>query len=256
MYRTLKLFRSILVGAMLIIPSFVSATTFINIYGTVTQGTDNAPVCAMVLANGKHMFSCDGTGRYTLTIPLDAQGNYKLQVYADGYLPNVNTYSGAVLSKRVYMDRPLDCSVSIPNIRGVTKGWSFSEPITAIGWETTVRTDTTLIIDTKRSRWLDGMKYTPTDTAFSDYEVWLSTSYTPEHYNAAGDLVAANGTWARIANGTLSGDQTSYQIDFLIPNKVRWIKIVTPNGARGLGLGELTITESLEDIVIIGGGVG
>jgi len=61
----------------------------IDISGSVEVGANGKPVCAMVLANGQHMFSCDGSGSYSLNIPLDANGQFKLQVYADGFAPTV-----------------------------------------------------------------------------------------------------------------------------------------------------------------------
>ena len=70
-------------------PAFIpdSAGKRINITGTIFLQDSQTPVCAMVLANGQFMFSCDGTGRYSLNIPLDTNGQFKLQVYADGFAP-------------------------------------------------------------------------------------------------------------------------------------------------------------------------
>ena len=57
-------------------PAFVpgSAGMWINISGTVYLQNSQTPVCAMVLANGQYMFTCDGTGNYALSIPLDTNG--------------------------------------------------------------------------------------------------------------------------------------------------------------------------------------
>ena len=75
-------------------PAFVpnSAGKRINIAGKVLLQNSQAPICAMVLANGKHMFSCDGSGSYALNIPLDNNGQFKLQVYADGFAPTSQTF--------------------------------------------------------------------------------------------------------------------------------------------------------------------
>ena len=43
----------------------------------------------MVLANGQYTFSCDGAGGYALNVPLDDNGQVKLQVYADGFAPTI-----------------------------------------------------------------------------------------------------------------------------------------------------------------------
>ncbi|PIE67632.1 MAG: hypothetical protein CSA23_03385 [Deltaproteobacteria bacterium] len=46
------------------------------------------PLCAMVLANGQFMFSCDkNLGSYDLTVPLDANGKITHYVFASGYQP-------------------------------------------------------------------------------------------------------------------------------------------------------------------------
>jgi hypothetical protein len=61
----------------------------IDISGRVLLQDTQTPICAMVLANGQFMFSCDGTGSYALNIPLDSNGQFKLQIYADGFAPTI-----------------------------------------------------------------------------------------------------------------------------------------------------------------------
>ncbi len=48
---------------------------------------DSTPLCSMVLANGQHTFSCDGSAKYNLVVPLDSQGHITLQVFAAGFAP-------------------------------------------------------------------------------------------------------------------------------------------------------------------------
>ena len=48
---------------------------------------DGTPLCAMVLANGEYMFSCDGTGHYDLSVPVDGNGQITLFAFADGFAP-------------------------------------------------------------------------------------------------------------------------------------------------------------------------
>ena len=56
------------------------------ISGTVNAGS--TPVCAMVLANGQQMFSCNSSlGLYDLNVPLDDNGNITLMVFAGGFTP-------------------------------------------------------------------------------------------------------------------------------------------------------------------------
>jgi len=81
----------------------------INIAGKVLLQNGQTPICAMVLANGKHMFSCDGTGSYALIIPLDNNGQFKLQVYADGFAPTIQTFDEFKAMNDVRMARAVEC---------------------------------------------------------------------------------------------------------------------------------------------------
>jgi hypothetical protein len=56
------------------------------ISGTVIFGS--TAVCAMVLANGQQMFSCNSSlGLYDLNVPIDDDGNITLMVFAAGFMP-------------------------------------------------------------------------------------------------------------------------------------------------------------------------
>jgi len=67
-------------------PLSTQAATWVPIQGNVRTG-NGAPVCALVLANGQYMFSCDGNGTYNLNVPLDEQGQVTLFAFADGFAP-------------------------------------------------------------------------------------------------------------------------------------------------------------------------
>ena len=86
-----------------------SAGKRINISGKVLLQGSQTPICAMVLANGQHMFSCDGTGSYALNLPLDNSGQFKLQVYADGFAPTIQTCDEFKASNDVRMARATEC---------------------------------------------------------------------------------------------------------------------------------------------------
>ena len=59
---------------------------WIKIWGTVTY--QGAPLCAMILANGQHMFSCgDSQGKYELEVPADANGQITLFGFCEGLQP-------------------------------------------------------------------------------------------------------------------------------------------------------------------------
>ncbi|MCP4105967.1 MAG: hypothetical protein GY749_10585 [Desulfobacteraceae bacterium] len=48
---------------------------------------NETPLCAMVLANGQHMFSCAGNGEYELEVPLNDKGQITLFGFVDGFQP-------------------------------------------------------------------------------------------------------------------------------------------------------------------------
>jgi len=81
------------------------AATWTTINGRVLTQT-GTPVCAMVLANGQHMFSCDGAGNYTLNVPLDSNDRITLQVFASGFAPYRQTLTaGQATGFNVSMER-------------------------------------------------------------------------------------------------------------------------------------------------------
>ena len=77
------------------------------------QATDT-PLCALVLANGQYMFSCGDEGAYSLEFPLDGKGQYKLQVYADGFAPAVQTFNEFDSPSDVRMARSSECQAAPP----------------------------------------------------------------------------------------------------------------------------------------------
>ena len=80
-----------------------------NISGQVLLQDTQTPICALVLANGQFMFSCDGTGNYALNIPLDANSQFKLQAYADGLAPSIQVFDEFSLENDVRMARAVEC---------------------------------------------------------------------------------------------------------------------------------------------------
>jgi len=92
-------------------PAFVpnSSGKRINIAGKVLTQNSQIPICAMVLANGKYTFSCNATGSYALNIPLDNNGQFKLQVYADGFAPMTQVYDEFKTTNNARMARATEC---------------------------------------------------------------------------------------------------------------------------------------------------
>jgi hypothetical protein len=86
-----------------------SAGKEIYITGKVLLQNSETPICAMVLANGQYMFSCDGTGSYFLQIPMDNNGQFKLQVYADGFAPSIRTFDEFKTTNTVRLARAVEC---------------------------------------------------------------------------------------------------------------------------------------------------
>jgi len=86
-----------------------SAGKRFDISGAILQQNTQTPVCAMVLANGQFTFSCDGSGSYALNIPLDANGQFKLQVYAEGFAPITQTFDEFQTINEVRLARATEC---------------------------------------------------------------------------------------------------------------------------------------------------
>ncbi len=101
------------------------ADTWIPVHGGA-HTVDGTPVCAMVLANGQYMFSCGGAGAYSLDVPLDAQGQITLFVFADGFAPYrattgpgnyplaVQMLTASAGAPLINMSRSVECS-AFPN---------------------------------------------------------------------------------------------------------------------------------------------
>ena len=87
-----------------------SAGQWIDLSGHVLVGEDQqTAICAMVLANGQYMFSCNGQGDYVLNVPLDANGQAKLQVYAEGFAPTILYLDEFTAINDVKMARASEC---------------------------------------------------------------------------------------------------------------------------------------------------
>ena len=78
-----------------LLPSPMVAADSIDLQGTITT-TDGTPLCAMVLASGRYMFSCNPVGDFLLQdLPTETDGTINLQVFARGFLPyfaNLNEF--------------------------------------------------------------------------------------------------------------------------------------------------------------------
>ena len=66
----------------------------VTIFGSINNNA-GSPLCALVLANGQFMFSCQPTGQYSLTVPQDTSGQVTLFGFADGHFPYKRVFGGS-----------------------------------------------------------------------------------------------------------------------------------------------------------------
>lgn len=69
----------------------ILANNQVQIAGHVRNAA-GVPLCAMVLANGQYMFSCDGAGNFSLTVPRAPDGSITLFSFVDGMSPYRSTF--------------------------------------------------------------------------------------------------------------------------------------------------------------------
>ncbi len=67
-----------------------SKTGWVKLSGKAMLGA--TPLCAMILANGQHLFTPADTGKFELEVPLDSQGNITLFGFCDGMQPYKQTF--------------------------------------------------------------------------------------------------------------------------------------------------------------------
>ncbi|MCP4110302.1 MAG: choice-of-anchor D domain-containing protein [Desulfobacteraceae bacterium] len=69
----------------------IVGSEWFKISGTVAT-EDGTLLCAMVLANGQHRFSCTQAGEYEMEVPLNENGEIALLSFADGFQPFSYTF--------------------------------------------------------------------------------------------------------------------------------------------------------------------
>jgi hypothetical protein len=82
-YRKFK--PALLIAIYLMGNNFAMAAELAPVGGYVYS--DSTPLCALVISNGQSQFSCDGTGRYDMQVPLDGNGMITVQAFASGFSP-------------------------------------------------------------------------------------------------------------------------------------------------------------------------
>jgi hypothetical protein len=91
------------------VPVPESAGSRHSISGKILLQDTTTPICALVLANGSHQFSCGGSGEYALEFPLNNSGQFELQVYADGFAPTLQTLDDSSVGGDIRMAQASEC---------------------------------------------------------------------------------------------------------------------------------------------------
>jgi hypothetical protein len=79
--------------AILLSLGSVSLAFSASLKGTV-ETANGTPLCALAIASGQSTFTCAPAGVFSFQdLPLEPDGTIKLQLYADGFYPNVTTLS-------------------------------------------------------------------------------------------------------------------------------------------------------------------
>ncbi|PID39531.1 MAG: hypothetical protein CR984_06640 [Proteobacteria bacterium] len=91
------------------------------------------PVCAIVLANGQHCFSCDaqqGVGNYRMIVPVDEDGTITVQAFANGLAPYkrvTHALDSAVdveMKRRQPADKEIDMNLVHEKDAPLPEGWA------------------------------------------------------------------------------------------------------------------------------------
>lgn len=64
----------------------VPGAEWVQMSGSVFDES-GTPLCAMVLANGEYMFTCDPAGEYSLSVPLNENGEITVHSFCEGFEP-------------------------------------------------------------------------------------------------------------------------------------------------------------------------
>lgn len=106
------------------------AAEWTEIGGTVSS-EDGIPLCAMVLANGQYLFSCEPVGEYSLSVPPDENGQITLFAFCDGFAPFKET-----LSPVQAVNYDIAMSPASPESGEMTITTEFDIAVTNPGWMT------------------------------------------------------------------------------------------------------------------------
>jgi len=149
------------------VPLSAHAADWVSIQGNV-QLDDGTPICAMVLANGQYMFSCDGNGTYSLNVPVDEQGQVTLFAFADGFAPFRVTLGPSGFPYTVQME----AATSDSEADSIVGAWQVIDPNEPNSSEFQVavfRADGIFAIAFEYSCNADGIEYTGMETGTYSY---------------------------------------------------------------------------------------
>ena len=101
---------------------------------TVINGTidfNGTPVCALMLANGQHMFSCNqNQGSFSLEVPSDSDGNATLFAFVSGFQPFKVVFPANAQFSNIDFSDPLlaQCVES----EAASNGWNSTGDVTSL----------------------------------------------------------------------------------------------------------------------------
>jgi hypothetical protein len=77
---------------------------------------NGTPVCALMLANGQHMFSCNASlGKYSLEVPADNSGNITLHAFVSGFQPFKDVFPSSVVSNNILGEYAGSYTIDVDN---------------------------------------------------------------------------------------------------------------------------------------------
>jgi hypothetical protein len=163
-------------------PAATKATATVS--GSIVNN-QGVPLCGLVLANGLFMFSCSPNGTYSLSVPLDANGQITLFGFVDGHFPFKTILTGG---------GRYDMTLNVATAAPVSTSYSNTQRLIGGTW-----TFTYTILGTFSDRY--------------SFNTIVASTATPGDYNALGtdafgsavigSYSTRNGSWAVLDPGTI-----------------------------------------------------
>jgi hypothetical protein len=224
--------------SLLFLTSLASAnpTFSADISGQVLT-TGSQPICALVLASGRNLFSCN-QGQYSfVNLPLEPDGSINLQVYADGFLPYI---------KNIRQFGPQPPLVMLPSVDNGLSDMSLLQGVYALLRSSVVYDDGTTFDTTAAPGITVSGTFTFTGNRFSQ-TLTFNNNGQPSVFEANGTFVDLGYAVRLSQAGFLDSDvlllnrgsKLSTMVD--VPNYAevdQWRKVAGTSAARALSIDE------------------